>query len=136
MTRLPAEISSIIPATANITSTGTSPLYRPRSRRNGQAYTSEIADTKHTPTLSTSAMLSRMNMPDSTVPCPPQPATNSTPTSTSVQIARTWVSTRCFSSRNRSSIKSANAAPTSTSSGSSGNRSATVGMSCIIGSAP
>ena len=37
ITRLPADTSSIMPAVANSISTGTSPLYRSRSRRNDQA---------------------------------------------------------------------------------------------------
>jgi hypothetical protein len=37
ITRLPADTISIMPAVANKTRTGTSPLYSPRSRRKGQA---------------------------------------------------------------------------------------------------
>src|SRR6478735_6825363 len=47
ITRLPADTISIMPAVANNTRIGTSPLYRPRSRRNGQMYTSDSAATMH-----------------------------------------------------------------------------------------
>src|SRR4249919_3596034 len=83
----------------------------------------------------TSAAVSRTNMPLRTVPCPPTPAAIMAITTTSVAIESTCVITRWRESRNRSSISQANAAPTSTSSGSSGIRSAAVGMViCMSGS--
>src|SRR6478672_946877 len=124
-----------MPATANSTSTDTSPLYSPRSRRNGHAYSSATADTRQVPILRTSAMLSRMNIPPRTVPCPPTPATSNAATTTRLATASRWVTTRCFSLRNRSSISSANAAPTSASSGISGSSSVAEGVArvdCIV----
>src|SRR5690606_9887905 len=132
ITRLPAETSSIMPAVANIIRTAISPLYRPRSRMNGQTYTSDSAVTTQATTLSTSAMVSRTNMPPRTVPCPPTPQAISAATASSATMARALVTARCFSSTNRSSISNAKAAPTSTSSGSSGSSSAAVGMVGII----
>src|SRR5690606_31306557 len=112
--------------------TAISPLYRPRSRMNGQTYTSDSAVTTQATTLSTSAMVSRTNMPPRTVPCPPTPQAISAATASSATMARALVTARCFSSTNRSSISNAKAAPTSTSSGSSGSSSAAVGMVGII----
>src|SRR4249919_1090407 len=132
VTRLPADTISIMPTVENSTSTGTSPLYRPRSRRKGQAYTSDSAEMTQVNSLSTSAATSRMNMPLSTVPCPPTPVATMPATNTSAAIESACVTQRWRSSRNRSSISSANAAPVSTSSGSSGSRSAGLGVVGIM----
>src|SRR5690606_33212476 len=124
MVRLPAETSSIIPTVANSTSTGSSPLYRPRSRMNVHAKPSATADTTSREILSTSAMSSRMNMSCITEPCPPVPAATMHAATSSTTIAPTWVTMRRRSSRNRSSISSANAPSTTSSSGASGATSA------------
>src|SRR5690606_39266779 len=69
-------------------------------------------------------MVSRTNMPASTVPCPPTPANDIHATTTSRAMPSSQVARRRPSSRNRSSISSAKAPPASTSSGSSGSSSA------------
>src|SRR3546814_349912 len=126
MVRLPAETSSIMPTVANSTSTGSSPLYRPRSRMNVHAKPSATADITSSEIFSTSAMPSRMNMSCITEPCPPVPAATMHAAARSTTIAPTWVTMRRRSSRNRSSISSANAPSTTSSSGASGAMSASV----------
>src|SRR3546814_127883 len=71
-------------------------------------------------------MPSRMNMSCITEPCPPVPAAIMHAAASSTTIAPTWVTMRRRSSRNRSSISSANAPSTTSSSGASGAMSASV----------
>src|SRR5690554_505014 len=126
MVRLPAETSSMMPTTANITRIEISPRYSPRSRMNGHRYISAMAEMTKVTNFSASAPMSRMNSPSITSPCPPTPQATSTAASSRVATDSAWVTTRRRSSRNRSSISSPNAPATTVSSGSSGENSAKV----------
>src|SRR5690554_6451973 len=84
------------------------------------------------PTLSTSAAVSRTNMSASTMPCPPTPSAIISAAPSSTSTARPWVTTRRRSPMNRSSISSANAPITTTSSGASGAMSASVRTGGVI----
>src|SRR6478752_5895100 len=91
-------------------------------------YTSNNAEIRHVNIFSTSAATSRTNIPLRAMPSPPTPSAIIAPANSSAAIESAWVTQRCRSSRNRSSISSANAAPTSTSSGNSGSSSVAEGM--------
>src|SRR5690554_4024131 len=126
MVRLPAETSSMMPTTANITRIEISPRYSPRSRMNGHRYTSAMAEMTKVTNFSASAPISRMNSPSITSPCPPTPLAIIAAATSRVAIDSAWVTTRRRSSRNRSSISSPNAPATTVSSGSNGENSAKV----------
>src|SRR5690606_14238197 len=83
-------------------------------------------------TFSTSAASSRTNMSASTMPCPPTPATIIAAAASTMAMAHAWVTTRRRSPMKRSSMSSANAPITTTSSGASGAMSASVRTGGVI----